>query len=465
MIFKNTQKGQALVLIALAAVGLFAFAALAIDGSIVFSDRRHAQNAADTAAYAAALARVRDSNPGLGLWKQAGINRAITNGYDASDGVTEVKVYTCVEWRDIAPENPTHEACKGLPAGADPEEYVYVRIKSVVKMYFARVIGRQEVINYTDAVVHAAPIDITEWFDGMALVAANPTCAGPGEFGPFEIGGSSDTVVINSGVFVNALCPLAFVDRGGGDLTTDEGVCVYGGVDPGVSGVNPPPEAGCGEQIDITQYWMPDSDPALEAYCEANSRDSSDITPSGGGYVATPGTYSGRPFPYPGPGNPPGPVKLQKGIYCLDAGLDLNAHWDLTTDLNGNGLHDPATEGVFFYVRDGNVSFNGASDVFLYAMSDPAGGWPSQFLDYLFYIPASNRAEVQISGGNDSTFTGMILAPTSAVDILGNGEALHLYTQIIAYNTRITGNGTIDITYDPNALPPAIIMPQISPTK
>ena len=44
----SSQRGQALVMIALAAIGLFAFAALAIDGSTIFSDRRHAQNAADT---------------------------------------------------------------------------------------------------------------------------------------------------------------------------------------------------------------------------------------------------------------------------------------------------------------------------------------------------------------------------------------------------------------------------------
>ncbi len=44
----STQSGQALVMIALAAIGLFGFAALAIDGSAIFSDRRHAQNAADT---------------------------------------------------------------------------------------------------------------------------------------------------------------------------------------------------------------------------------------------------------------------------------------------------------------------------------------------------------------------------------------------------------------------------------
>src|ERR1041385_2564836 len=51
------ERGQALILVALAAIGLFSVTALAIDGSIKFSDRRHAQNAADTAALAGALAK------------------------------------------------------------------------------------------------------------------------------------------------------------------------------------------------------------------------------------------------------------------------------------------------------------------------------------------------------------------------------------------------------------------------
>ena len=40
------ERGQALIVITLAAVGLFAVTGLAIDGSAKFSDRRHAQNAA-----------------------------------------------------------------------------------------------------------------------------------------------------------------------------------------------------------------------------------------------------------------------------------------------------------------------------------------------------------------------------------------------------------------------------------
>ena len=47
-----SEKGQVLVLVVLSVVGLLGFAALAIDGSMVYSDRRHAQNAADAASLA-----------------------------------------------------------------------------------------------------------------------------------------------------------------------------------------------------------------------------------------------------------------------------------------------------------------------------------------------------------------------------------------------------------------------------
>src|SRR5205085_6311716 len=50
MAFKTAEKGQALILIAFTAIALFGFAALAIDGARSFSDKRHAQNAADTSA-------------------------------------------------------------------------------------------------------------------------------------------------------------------------------------------------------------------------------------------------------------------------------------------------------------------------------------------------------------------------------------------------------------------------------
>src|SRR5690349_12199708 len=62
---QSSQRGQALILIALAAIGLFGITGLAIDGGAKFSDRRHAQNAADTAALAAALQKSTDLTNGV----------------------------------------------------------------------------------------------------------------------------------------------------------------------------------------------------------------------------------------------------------------------------------------------------------------------------------------------------------------------------------------------------------------
>src|SRR5437867_11210874 len=74
---KFHEKDQALILIALAAIGLFAFGALAIDGSRVYSEKRQAQNAADAAALAGALAYSRGNSI-----TDAAQDRATSNGYD-----------------------------------------------------------------------------------------------------------------------------------------------------------------------------------------------------------------------------------------------------------------------------------------------------------------------------------------------------------------------------------------------
>ncbi len=61
-----------------------------------------------------------------------------------------------------------------LPAGARPEEYIEgTTITSTVPTYFAKVIGRQEVINHVKAVAHAVPGYRKSAYGGNALVALN----------------------------------------------------------------------------------------------------------------------------------------------------------------------------------------------------------------------------------------------------------------------------------------------------
>lgn len=450
--FKTTEKGQALVLVVLAAVGLFAFAALAIDGSAVFSDRRHSQNASDTAAFAAALALTR--NPSSD-WVQTGKDRAISNGYDESDGITKVYVRLCST--PMTTDEGVSLTCQGLPASANPSEYVHVYIKSVVNMTFARIIGWQQVTNYTDAVVRATLPEVTAWFDGKALVSTMQGCRSPGDnFDPFVVGGNGTTMVNNSGIFVNSNCDPAFTDNGNSNLvTTSEGVCVVGGVPDDVNGVSPYPTENCGAQIDLNRYVLPDP----SAYCSQAGT----ITGSGGDYVAMPGYFNrtdNQTFPNV---SPSGLLKLQRGVYCLENGISLNGNWTITTDLDGNG-HDPDTEGVLFYIPDGDVSFNGGSTFSVRAINSTAGGFPSQLLNYLIYVPPSNEADVTITGNNGSVFTGTILSPTSHCTLNGSGNTFSLDTQIICYNTTITGGGYIDITYNDANNAITTTKPSLAPT-
>src|SRR3990172_1767730 len=78
---KHSESGQVFVILVLALIGLLGFTALAIDGGVVDSERRRAQNAADAGALAAALAKTQSQNLHV-----AALNRTASNGYDAAWG-------------------------------------------------------------------------------------------------------------------------------------------------------------------------------------------------------------------------------------------------------------------------------------------------------------------------------------------------------------------------------------------
>ena len=425
---RKHEKGQTIIILAFAIVALIGFAALAIDGGRILSDRRHAQNAADTSALAAALAKIQGND-----YVTAGQDRATSNGYD-NDTDSTVEVHLCSE---------TGVTCPSLPAGAIPSEYIQVKITSIVPTTFARVLGRDQVTNIVEAVAKATPPITTAWFDGKAMVSTMTGCKGDqagDNNNPFTVGGNGTTIVNDSGIFVNSSCSVAFVDNGNSNLvTTDQGVCVVGGLATGINGVTPPPTGHCGTQIDINQYNLPKPD----SYCT----NPGSITDVGGGiYEASPGYFNktgNQTFPDV---SPAGTLKLQKGVYCLYNGISLNATWEITTDLNGNNAFDSDSEGVLFYVPSGDVTFNGGSTLKVHAIN--SNDFPTSLRNYLFYVPLSNKANVTITGNSGSNYTGTVLAPASHCVLDGSSSTFSLDTQLICYDTTITGGGHIDITYN-----------------
>src|SRR5512143_4256505 len=109
--FHLAHRGQVLIIFVFAIIGLVGATGLAIDGGNIYSDRRHAQNAADTAALAAALVRnnlekaVNGANeadcilladgsscgPSVAI---AALDRATSNGYTNLENGSTVEVHT-----------------------------------------------------------------------------------------------------------------------------------------------------------------------------------------------------------------------------------------------------------------------------------------------------------------------------------------------------------------------------------
>ncbi len=448
-----TERGQALVVIAIAAVALFAFAALAIDGSIVFSDRRHSQNASDTAVLAGALAKVQQESKGMTRdWKQEALNRAKDNDYDDADPVTEVQARPCTE--DIVFSTGVVRKCDGLPTGADPSQYIHVGIKSVVHLSLAQVLGWKTITNYTDAVSRATVPEVDQWFDGYAIASLHEGCKSPGDGEPFQLGGNANVNITGAGVLVNASCPTddSLVQTGTSStmVTADSGTCVVGTAENTV-GIDPPPTEGC-NGVDPDTYQLP-SEPSCQNAGSVTDNDNDGV------WIATPGYYNST---FPNAQGGQAIIKVTKGIYCLNNGMSVNAGWSITTDLDGDG-HDSATEGALFFVASGDVTFNGGAEVTLHAISSTTSSTFSPYwLNLLLYVPPSNEADIAISGNSGSQYTGTILAPSSHVELLGNGGTVGLNSQIISDTVKISGSTTFDLTYNQQDQAQTISNPGVS---
>ena len=392
-----SERGQALILIALAIIGLVGFTALAVDGGTAFSDRRQAQNAADTAALAAALAKIRGDD-----WVTLGFERAESNGYK-NDGQSSTVHVHC------PPEG-------GQYAGND--EYVEVIIESIVKTTFARVLGREQITNRVEAVTHATPAKVEPMYDGAAMVALKREGRGA-----FRSHGTNSTSIVGSGIFVNSNNSCAFEQVGGSVIDTPSGIqivgsaCMNGSITPATS------ITGGASAIPYPPAKLPD-----EPTCSVDAVQSGNSLSSG--------NWSGT-FP------PKGVTHLYPGIYCVDGTFMVNANDTLTGD------------DVLIYMRSGNVHWDGNAQINLTAWThEPYAG-------LLIYMPLSNNDGMIINGNSDSSFVGTFLAPASDIQINGTAGTEGYHSQIIGYTIDLIGTADIRVAYNESenlvlAFPPMI---------
>jgi Flp pilus assembly protein TadG len=414
MSIKASEKGQALILITLAAIGLFGFAALAIDGTMAFSNKRHAQNAADTSALAGALSYAREGN--TASIEAVALARAQSNGYENIPGDTSTVVTVTVT--DV-PE----EECLGDATGKD----ITVNIVSYMNTTFSKVIGRDQIASGATATSRACGYKLVPLFDGHAIVGLNDTRA-PDCALAFDTGNSSSVTwtIEGSGVFSNS-CAFSKDDD---TVTFDPGLCVStaGGSASGDWNCTPKP---------ATAYdW--------EDYVLANMPPNP-CNPGGIGI-------------WPDPSDPP---NFSNGVYCI-GNLDLYDSQDIT--LNNATLYVLDDEFDVKFAGGGGF-FGTATKAGTYAGSDDYADYymvvePAEFCTKFSDNTDSQRIEWR--GNGTGTFYGTVFAPTACLDLRGNGTAEGMHSQIIGWIVGSNGNADVYINYKQDENHEITVHPNIS---
>lgn len=394
---QNSERGQAMIMIVFGFIGIVAMVALTVDGGNVFLDRRQAQNAADTAAYAAALANLNSQSI-----SQAGLGRAADNGFN-NDGVSST----------VTVNNPPIAGCGGVSSPyAGDNQYIQVIINSFVDPYFAQIIGINQMENCVESIVRARPAYVAPLFDGHAVVGLAPTgCS-------VSLQGNTDTIINLSGLFTNS----NFCNNSGSvELTTPYLNVV------GTAYYNQNATINTTINYNQTRYPYP---PVIDVPTPTCSGSYGNVDWTGDAdtktRMLTPGIVNGN-FP-PNLGGGQKVVALQSGIYCITGNVSLN------DDLQG--------AGILLYVPNGSVSANGNGTLNLSAMTT------GPYADMLIYAPITNNSSFTINGSSSNSYTGTILAPGANVTINGSSGTFALNSQIVAYTVTFSGSSEIRITYN-----------------
>jgi hypothetical protein len=396
---KKGERGQAIILIVFAIIGLVGMTALAIDGGNALIDRRRTETAASAAALTAALTRING-----GDWRSTALATAKANGYN-NDGVSSV-----IEMNTPPLSGPY----------AGNSEYIEVIITSHLDTYFGPVIGVPQVTNVARAVTRTKPSEYGAMFDGYALVSLAPQsgCEEEQRKG-FWIHGEATLSLLGGGVFVNSdntECALKQMGSGSIRIKDTSPVVVVGGADiPRPKLFTPFPV-----QTGAVPVPFPPAIQMPQVGCGSKIATVDELT----GTTMTPGKWDGEEkFP------PDGVTTLESGTYCI--------HGDVLFKANRN----VEGKGVLFIMEDGEFRVEAYATVSLTA---PQRGREKGLL---LYMPIQNQGRVALNGDANSRFRGTIFAPHGDIRLNGMDSKYGYHSQIIGYYIEVDGQDDIPIFY------------------
>ena len=433
----HSEKGQALVIMVLGMIALLGFTALAIDGGMLYADRRHAQDGADAASWAGAGAAVgylkeaadNDIAGGAGEdWSCSDTNTVVANAIVSAKSKAIANAvqndYTITASDDFN-ANGNIVAVNCVDTGA---RYLDVRV-SITKdtdTSLAHFVYAGPAQNTVDAITRVFPREPIAWGQSIVTLDDDNTCTGSDKGVRFTGGGSEASTVIVEGGIISKSCIIA-----SGNITVSTGSAVYdqnsfyqpsgGGqvnptpqpvVDNFTFSIPPPPCVGPIDPAPVAGYYMP------------------------GRYTSNIQVNTGQT------------ANLNPGLYCFIDGANLSVNGG---NITGNGVtfYFPAGGGSF------NVGGNGTVQLTPPVEPCPVGDYYSgedcapAIPNLLLYIDPANTNPVNIGGNSASIYEGTVYAPKSLVTIGGTNETLsNIGLQVIAWSVKIHGTATLNIDYD-----------------
>lgn len=410
---RDGEDGQAIILIAITLLGMLMIVGVAIDAGQVYSARRAMQEAADAAAYAAAVTMYQGGSQGQAF--QAAKDDAKSNGFEHNVNNTTVTV-----------NQPT-------TSPYDNASYVEVTIVQNVR---TSLVPAEAV--FTSVTVHSigGARSLNNYYAMMALDSGNTGDA-------FIVGSNAHVTLAGGGILVNSTA------TGGSPAATNAtpvgqwsisctGSCSID-VAGGFSGTWP---AASGNYLGIRSGQLQQADP-FAGYPKPSTTGmltdragfgASNKTLGQGIYTSS---ISGKKFCH--------------GIYILKGG-GLGGDLDVDTTDTDPVTNDACDGHVFIfnttttYPLSGGtcngLQVNGNHDITLYAMTS------GTYQGMLFYQDAACTAELSFGGSSfDMGTTGTIYLPNAKFHLQTTGSGSIGGGQIVA-KTIDLGNGTVNVTFN-----------------
>ncbi|MCJ7733174.1 MAG: Tad domain-containing protein [Anaerolineales bacterium] len=418
---RKGESGQVMVFLALCLVVLMGFAALAIDGGMLFSDRRHAQNAADASSLAggsgaAYYMRVYNVNYNAFICGTSGtIN---TQSAAETAAITQAGLNDYVLDNDISDKHGVNVTCAINDLGSYEDKHldVITKITRDTTTNFAHLVYDGPLRNEVEAIARIYPPAPLAF--GKAIVALNKAGCSGNKYGVI-FSGSSTTTVTGGGVWSNG----CFTGNGTSfTVTVNNGGVGYAGSATGtLTNINPAPQ------------YIPSELPDYSTIIEEPSCTGlpNRTVPKSGDATLEPGIYD--EIKWTG-----GALSFNPGLYCISGSKGMS--------VTGGSIFG---DGVTIYLTSGGVTVNGnVSPIDLRAPEetpDPSPAIPG----VLYYLANGNTNTISMTGNSTSFYLGTVYAPDGDLYFSGSsGTNPTFNTQLIGNNVEVSGGATIDINFN-----------------